>query len=123
MRWFRSRARVTSWLALFALAAQLALSFGHVHVDQLARPAAAALVQAAPVADRAPVLPAKPDSLADDFCAICALIHLAGTLIAGAAPSLPAPAIFSQTGFERLATIALTAPPHASFQARAPPIT
>jgi hypothetical protein len=123
MRWFRSRAKVTSWLALFALAAQLAVSFGHVHAERPALPTAAAALQAgSPVSGDVPAVPGTPDRLADDFCAICALIHLAGTLIAGAAPSLPAPATFSQTRFQLIVAIALTAPPHASFRARAPPI-
>jgi len=41
MHWFRARLRSTSFVALFALALQLALSFGHVHVDELSGPAPA----------------------------------------------------------------------------------
>src|SRR5262245_32631294 len=33
MGWLRSRSRWGSYLALFALAFQLALSFGHVHIE------------------------------------------------------------------------------------------
>jgi hypothetical protein len=36
MGWFRSRSRLGSYLALFALAFQLAVSFGHVHLDHIA---------------------------------------------------------------------------------------
>ena len=36
MKWFRSNIRHGSRLALFALAVQLALSFGHIHLEQLA---------------------------------------------------------------------------------------
>jgi hypothetical protein len=121
MRWFRLRARVTSWLALFALAAQLALSFGHVHADRFA-PAAIANHASTVPSDGAPVAPAKPDGVADDFCAICALLHLAGTALPGAEPSLPLPVVLSQTRLELAATVALPASPHASFQARAPPL-
>ena len=35
MRWFRSHARLGSWLALSALALQLALSFGHIHLKDV----------------------------------------------------------------------------------------
>ena len=35
MQWFRSRVKLGSWVALFALALQLALTFGHVHLDGL----------------------------------------------------------------------------------------
>jgi len=121
MRWFRSRARIASWLALLALTAQLALSFGHVHADQLA-PSAIASHAATIPSDGTPLAPAKPDGVAHDFCAVCALIHLAGTLVPSAVPSLPAPVVFSQPRFELFASVALTASPHASFQARAPPI-
>ena len=120
MRWFRSRARLTSWLALFALTAQLALSFGHVHADQLA-PATIASAAATVPADGTPVAPAKPDGVADDFCAVCALLHLAGTALPGAAPSLPLPIAFSQTRVEFTDQSILTASSPAFFQARAPP--
>src|SRR5262249_40942548 len=55
MRWFRSRARLGSGLALLALVAQLTLSFGHLHADTTARDvgvtAAASNIQ--PSADQA----------------------------------------------------------------------
>ena len=43
MGWFRSRARLGSYLALLALAFQLALSFGHVHLDHVAPASAGAM--------------------------------------------------------------------------------
>jgi hypothetical protein len=42
MRWFRSRKRSGSYLALFALAFQLAVSFGHVHLERIAPPSVGA---------------------------------------------------------------------------------
>jgi hypothetical protein len=36
MDWFRSRSKWGSYLALFALVFQLALTFGHVHLDRAA---------------------------------------------------------------------------------------
>src|SRR5262245_62321691 len=38
MSWFRTRARWGSWLALFALALQLTLSFAHVHLGDASDP-------------------------------------------------------------------------------------
>ena len=35
MHWFRSRSRLGSGLALFSLALQLALSFGHIHLKDI----------------------------------------------------------------------------------------
>ena len=35
MPWFRAKRSLSSYVSLFALALQLALSFGHVHLDEL----------------------------------------------------------------------------------------
>ena len=124
MHWFRSRSRWGSWLALFALAFQLAVSFGHVHVD------AKGLGHAAILADHASTgadsaSPAESDetpALADGYCAVCALIQLAGTVVAAQAPSLPVPVLFGATQADPPAQFELTARSHALFAARAPPI-
>jgi len=122
MRWFRSRARWGAYAALFALALQFVLSFGHVHADQFVRPAAASASHAAMASsDGAPAGPAHPDGLADDFCAICSLINLAGTIVPSAAPPLPAPILAGRTPVDLAVTPTLTASLHALFQARAPP--
>ena len=42
MRWIRTHRRLGSRLALFALAVQLVVSFGHVHLDKIAPSSAAA---------------------------------------------------------------------------------
>src|SRR6266436_730127 len=41
MRWFRSNRGGVAWLAFFALACQLLLSFGHVHVGKFSGGSAA----------------------------------------------------------------------------------
>jgi Protein of unknown function (DUF2946) len=126
MRWFRSRSRLGSWLALFALAFQLAVSFAHVHVNRLApgagHPSVLSGVHASTGAHTAS-LPASDEipALADNFCTICALIHLAGTVVAGEPPSLPLPAVFGRLRSEAAVEFGLTAPNHSRFAARAPP--
>jgi hypothetical protein len=94
MRWFRSHSFALTSLALFALACQFVLSFGHVHLDRTVGfstgrsiAAAAGSVIAAPagkvtLADL-PTSPREknPDSLGDDFCAICANISLAAAIV------------------------------------------
>ena len=123
MRWFRTRSRLGSCLALFALALQLALSFGHVHLDGDApdsgHPSVLSDAQPATALD-----PTNHDSPAadDDHCPICALIHLARTLVQAEAPSLPLPGDFEQLRFEAASDFGLAAPNDAPFQARAPPI-
>ena len=126
MRWFRSRLRLGSYLALFALAFQLAVSFGHVHLERIAPPSvgASALANAQPSADdlNAPSNPTGREGLADDHCPICTLIHLAGTLMPAEMPLLPMPAVFGRLRLEVAAEFDLTASHAALFRARAPPI-
>jgi len=126
MRWFRSRSRLGAYLALFALAFQLAVSFGHVHLERVAPPSAgvSALAGAQPSADdrNAPSKPAGREHPADDHCPICTLIHLAGALVPAEMPSLPLPAVFSRLRLETAAEFDLTASHATLFRARAPPI-
>src|ERR1700732_5368621 len=97
MRWFRSRKRAGSYLALFALAFQLAVSFGHVHLERIAPPSVGASALAAaqiPAADlNARSNPTGREDLADDCCPICTLIHLAGTLVPAEMPLLALPTV------------------------------
>ena len=119
MSWFRSRSRWGSYLALFALAFQLVISFGHVHVEGSA-PGRASIIAKAVVDPASKQLPA----VADDHCPICALIHLAGTLTPSEAPTLP-----RLPAFGRLLLLAAiefefaAALHHSPLGARAPPLT
>lgn len=126
MGWFRSRSRLGSWLALFALACQLALSFGHVHLDGARGSAHASVVASVPAAiDATAALdPAGKDkpALADDYCAVCALIHLAGALVPAEVPALPLPIFSGRLPLAAAIDFDLTQPRRARFQARAPPI-
>jgi hypothetical protein len=102
MRWIRSHVRLGAWCALFALAVQLVLSFGHVHLNggsSTSVPSALSTRLMAPApsaASEAPALPADQDSdgQAGRFCDICALIQLAGSVTPAAAPVLASPATF-----------------------------
>ena len=126
MGWFRLRSRSGSYLALFALAFQLAVSFGHVHLERIAPPSAgtSALAGAQPSADdlNAASNPTGREDLADDCCPICTLIHLAGALVPAEMPSLPLPAVVGRLRLEAAAEFDLTASHAALFRARAPPI-
>jgi hypothetical protein len=126
MRWFRSRSRLGAYLALFALAFQLAVSFAHVHLERIAPASsgASALASVQPSAEdlNAPSGPAGRERLADDRCPICTLIHLAGALVPAEMPSLPLPTVFGRLRLELAAEFDLTASQGALFRARAPPI-
>src|SRR5258708_19642787 len=83
MRWFRSNRGGVAWLAFFALACQLVLSFGHVHVGKFSGGSAAwAAAESADASADAPQSSPqqKPTGLAGDFCALFANISLAHPL-------------------------------------------
>jgi hypothetical protein len=129
MAWFRSRSRWGSYVALFALAVQLALSFGHVHIEDgapVARHASALFaVHPSNTLAAAAVDPAGKEfpALPDDHCPICTLIHLAGTLAPVTAPALPQRAVFSPVSFAVAVEFDLTKRHYSSpLGARAPPL-
>jgi len=127
MCWFRSRSKLGAYLALFALAFQLAVSFGHVHLNRHIAPISAlatTLASAQPPSDEVntPYSPTGRGDLADDLCPICTLLHLAGALVPAQIPSLPLPNIFGALRQEAAARFDLTAAPGARFRARAPPL-
>jgi hypothetical protein len=126
MHWIRANIRFGSRLALFALAVQMVLSFGHVHI---ATPTlASSNVEQPAVADGSrltlsrAILPIhKSDGSVSDDCAICALIHLSFTSAPPAAPVLPLPMNVGPLGLLAPAQLPLAATLYVLFQARAPP--
>ncbi|HEY4857104.1 MAG TPA: DUF2946 family protein [Xanthobacteraceae bacterium] len=118
MHWFRARLRSSSLVALFALALQLALSFGHVHLGDLSGQAPAQIETSGTTA---PAGGDTPDH-ADGYCALCAIIHLAGALVPAAIPFLPVPVAYRRA--QSLATVRVDAPTQriSVFAARAPPV-
>ena len=122
MRWFRANRIFGSRLALFALAVQFVVAFGHIHRDDIYGFARTAAAIAAPVPDGSQPLPANhPAKHGDDYCAICAAVSLLGNSFAAAAPSLPLPAVsHAIEQFDRVAAVFI-APRRAAFQSRAPP--
>jgi hypothetical protein len=110
-------------LGLFALLLQLALSFGHVHPEDLLGASAADIAE---VAGKAP--PASPDQdrhapgAPHDDCPICAVMHLAGTIVLPTPPALALPAQFTVAIFSTDDFVAVVVPRRPPFQTRAPPI-
>ena len=118
MGWLRSNIRHGSRLALFALAIQFVLSFGHFHgVAAKASPllqSQAALTQPLSTPDEDQQRPAEP-------CAICAVMALANAALSASPPVLLLP---QAAGFLYLATEAEFVHldhGHLPFQPRAPP--
>jgi hypothetical protein len=95
MRWIRQHIRSATWLALAALAMQVAVTFGHIHAERFSTPSAGATAIAAaglqaPDNGKGAGSPTQPYRApgADGFCAICASIGLLGALVLPAAQKL-----------------------------------
>ena len=127
MRWFRANRKYGGRLALFALAVQFVLAFGHIHPEDIYGSANTAASSAATVAlsaaDHSRLLPTnRPANHTDDYCAICASIYLLGSSFVAAAPPLPLPVVsYAIEHVDRVAAAVIT-PRRAPFQSRAPPL-
>jgi hypothetical protein len=132
MKWFRRHIKTGSRLALFALAVQFALSFGHFHFDA-AKAAPAIQIGLSDVdlssvdgfvpAEASQQQPANHDNdqRPGENCAICAVISLAGNLLLSTPPLLLLPQavellyLVTDAEFAHLGAVRLP------FQSRAPP--
>jgi hypothetical protein len=123
--WFRSNNGGGAWLAFFALACQLVLTFGHVHFASVgfisagfAGPANPAVGGASP-----PTSPVQqpPGGLAQDFCAVCGTIALANTLLLPALPHSVSPVSISADLRWLPAAVELASQNRFHFSARGPP--
>jgi len=123
MDWFRSNRGVVAWLAFFALACQLLLSFGHVHVGKFSGGSAAwTAVEPGNAPADAPSSPQRsPTGLGGDFCAICANISLANALVLPVLAVILAPRLFTEILPWSLAASEPTSFDHVPFNARGPP--
>jgi len=104
------------------MALQLVLSFGHIHLENLGTGSVVAGIAASKAAS-SPQNPAHhPANEADDYCAICANIHLASSSFVPAPPLLPAP--FASRTIEHFSSFTFTfvSPQRTAFQSRAPPL-
>ena len=124
MRWFRANRIFGGRLALFALAVQLALSFGHIHREDIfGYGTAGAAPVASSAAGHAQPSPAnRSPGHPDDYCAICATIFLLSSSFVAAAPQLPLPVASEPVEHVASAVIVFIAPRRAPFQSRGPPI-
>jgi hypothetical protein len=126
MTWFRSRIRPVTRLALFALAFQMAISFGHMDADELGLPSLdlAGRTHVVLNAIHAAIAPAGRDrvpAVPDGYCPICASM----ALVATAFPSLPPVLVVPPQGRPEWAgpipAEGISPKLALSFQARAPP--
>lgn len=124
MRLFRRR-KGFGGLALFALALQLVLSFGHVHLDGGAYGSRVPSATAA-LACRTITKPAADEQCplqkpADSGCSICWTIAQAGSLVLAEPPAVPPPAPVAQALLPDCGEAHVAAAATAAFDARGPP--
>ncbi len=125
MGWVRGHKRHGALLALAALAFQIVLSFGHVHLDsvgQASAPGHHAVAHNVTAANASPQAPAQNPGTDDDYCAICASIYLASTSLVAAPPvPMPVPLQFSRIEHVFAAEHGFDTPRVTAFRSRAPP--
>ncbi len=132
MGWFRSNRGKVTWLALFALTCQLVLSFGHIHVGKIGVAGAPMTANAAIAVnsgeDSAGLPPAplqapqkKRFGFGDDYCALCASINLANSLVVPSAPTVAPPHSPQRAATWNYAGLESAAFRHLFFDARGPP--
>jgi hypothetical protein len=126
MRWLRSRLRSCTQLALFALAVQIVLSFGHIHPDDLGLSPLPVSdgIQVTSVMTRVPAGSADQDHhpASNDYCLICVSVGLVATALPSLPPVLVEPVSARR---ERPSETSVQRPSiqiWRSFQARAPPV-
>jgi Protein of unknown function (DUF2946) len=125
MKRLRSRPRSCTQLALFALAAQIVLSFGHMHRDDLG-------LSLLRVSHETQITSGTADAVgsadqdhhpaSDDYCPICVSVGLVATALLSLPPVLVEPVSMRR---ERLSETSVQRPSiqiWRSFQARAPPV-
>jgi len=137
MKWFRSNIKHGSRLALFALAIQFVLSFGHFHgVAARAAPA----IQSGPAlldlsyaggftaadavslsAQQQPASNHDSDQQSNDPCAICAVIALANSVLFATPPLLLLPQAVEFLYLTTDAEFVHLNSARVAFQPRAPP--
>ncbi len=124
MSWFRTNRGLVTWLAFFALACQLTLSFGHVHIGKFGAGSlgwAAAQAGDESAGESSPSPQKNPAGPAADFCAVCANISLAGALLLPVLALILAPGLFTEVLRWSLSASEPASLDRFPFSARGPP--
>ena len=136
MNWFRKHVKTGSRLALFALAIQFALSFGHFHGESPAprrhcRPGWPMPTSPLPLpwlrkAAHSEAAQQPSDHDTDQHssdCAICAVLSLANNFLFATPPLLELPQAVELLHLTTGAEFAHLGSLHPAFQSRAPPVS
>jgi hypothetical protein len=138
VKWIRKHVKLGARLALFALAVQFVLSFGHVHAVQAAPARQAATSQAGLVRAAADLVvkdTASPSAFNQqlphrdnhqqpgDGCDICAVVTMAHSMLFATPPVLLLPQAIELLQLTTEAGFAHLGAAHRAFQSRAPPLS
>jgi hypothetical protein len=123
MNWFRAKVRQVTSLALLALAINLALSFGHIHLEGFRGGETNADVLLSAIAHDKSGQPDKHHGHSDDLCPICMARAALGTGLATAAPVLSLDLAYVTLEPNFGAELAIPQRPRADFQSRGPPLS
>src|SRR6516225_7627567 len=121
MSWVQHHRRHGAMLALIALALQLVLTFGHVHLRGAGGSSLRIIAGQASLAHPPLQAPVQIPSDDDDYCAICASIFLASSAFAPAPPQLLVPANFQRVEHSLESARPLADSRRLAFRSRAPP--
>ncbi len=121
MRGVRRHRRHGAVLALIALALQIAVAFGHVHLPASAQNPHAISAQRVALAETKSTAPAQIPADNDDYCPICASIFLAASAFAPPPPQLLVPANFQRVEHSLKSARTLADSLRLAFRSRAPP--
>jgi hypothetical protein len=109
-------------LALFALALQLVLSFGHIHADDLGLAAPAEATSShTQSANGDGTLPPQDRDDAHDVCAICVTLSLSATSLLPVVASLTVPVTYEWQWPAAIQSAQVVFDLKSYYQARAPP--
>jgi hypothetical protein len=123
MRWFRHHLRQSCWLALTALAINLALSFGHVHAPGGKHLDGALLAAIATSPANGPTSGHDQDGHPDDLCPICMATTAMGNAVAPTPPVLPVQFAEAITDHTVAPVAAPGSTQRPAFQSRGPPVS
>jgi hypothetical protein len=122
MGWVRKNRGFCGALALFALALQITLSFGHAHLRDFVG------IPGTPVALTQVSAPQGTNGgdasgqVSDDYCLVCATVALGGTLVLPVLPALSFPPYSTKVSHRYRLADRRGRFDHAPFSARAPPL-
>jgi len=122
MSWVQHHRQHGAMLALIALALQVVLAFGHVHLRGPGGSLHRVIVGQASLAHPPLQAPEQIPSNDDDYCAICASIFLASSAFASAPPQLLVSASFRWVEHYFNAARPLAEQLRLAFRSRAPPV-